>query len=84
VRGQSYIPSETALISQCINELGVPSANVARGLDMLMSQGIFGCQLWVGKTLPQPCTQLMESTVRQAYYKQHGGGDAAGAASTSK
>lgn len=71
---QSYIPSETALISQCINELGVPSANVARGLDMLVSQGIFGCQLWVGKALPQPCAQLMESTVRQAYNKQHGAG----------
>jgi len=67
----SYVPSDTALIVQLTGQLGVPSSHVARGLDLLIAQGIFGCQLWMGKTLPAPCIEAMERAVREAYAQQH-------------
>jgi shikimate 5-dehydrogenase len=68
---QSYVPSDTALIVQLTGQLGVPSSHVARGLDLLIAQGIFGCQLWMGKTLPAPCIETMERAVREAYAQKH-------------
>jgi shikimate 5-dehydrogenase len=66
----TYMPAETSFLQQCAQEYDVPRDQIIRGLDLLIAQGFFGMEAWIGKTLPAPCKQEMEAAVRAAYAQQ--------------
>lgn len=66
----TYIPGDTAFLQQCAGEFAVPKSQVVRGLDLLIAQGFFAMEAWIGKTLPAACKHEMETAVRAAYAQQ--------------